>query len=125
MEDNYFDKKLKRILESSPDIPVDPLASQDMLRRLRASKETRHKRSGLMAFLPLLLLLFLLGGGYLLYKVNNLNHQLISLHQQLNNQSSTVQIDTITRNQVIHHFDTIYRVVYQKVYLPDEKYSIK
>ncbi len=118
MDDNYFDKKLKGILESPPDFQPDSNALNDMQSRLRASKQPIKKnRRLLFLLLPLLLLPFLLGGYVFYQKYDHLNEKIVELNKQI------VQInqrDTIVEKQIIHHYDTIYNVIYRETYIREQ-----
>ncbi|MFK7937448.1 MAG: outer membrane beta-barrel protein [Saprospiraceae bacterium] len=117
MEDNYFDDKLKKILQSPPDFEVDEGAIANMHRKLDAENMGRPHR-GLMSYiwwlLPLVLLPFLGGGIFLFNKYQNLQEQF----EQLTQQVQTVRLDTVTHKHIIYQYDTIYNVIYQEVAVP-------
>lgn len=113
MDENYFDEKLKDILESPPTFEPDANAVQLMQQRLRAA-QSPPKRRGIWPWLiSLVLLLFLLAGGALYSKQKALTSQLTSLNQQL----SLLTQDTVVEKQIIHHFDTIHTTVYIEKYI--------
>lgn len=113
MDENYFDKKLKDILESPPSFEPDANAMQLMQQRLRAAQSPTKRRGIWPWFLSLFLLLFLLGGGILYSQQKVLTAQVTSLHHQL----SLITRDTVVEKQIIHHFDTIYTTVYREKYI--------
>ncbi len=112
MEDNYFDKKLKDILEDPPIFEPDAGAIVDMKRRLEATKSKKQQSVfGLGWLIPLLLLPFLFGSIFFFIKYKNLNQKLDDITLQLNH----FQKDTNTHNYVTYHYDTIYKVIYKDI----------
>lgn len=119
MGDNYFDEKLKDILESPPEYEPDTLALQDMQKRLRG----RGGGASGIAWVPWLLssalLLLLTGGGILLQRLSHMQSKLDHLENQLTVTKTTS--DTIIHQQIIQHYDTIYTIIYKEKYLPVEE----
>ncbi len=113
MDENYFDKKLKDILESPPSFEPDANAMLLMQQRLRAAQSPSKRRGIWPWLLSLLFLLFLLGGGALYSKQKALNSALTALNKQL----TLITQDTVIEKQIIHHFDTIYTTVYIEKYI--------
>ena len=112
MEDNYFDEKLRDIFENPPPFEADEVAIADMKRRLTEGQTKSHRGiAGLWWLLPLAFLPLLLGGFFFHNKYQNLNQKL----DELNIQLTHFQQDTITKNYVTYHYDTIYKTIYKDV----------
>ncbi len=118
MGDNYFDEKLKDILESPPEYEPDTLALQDMQKRLRNRGGGTGARGWIPWVLSSVLLLFLTGSGILLQRLNSLQAKLTHLEDQLLTAQNIS--DTIIHQQIIQHYDTIYTTIYREKYLPAE-----
>ncbi len=117
MDDNYFDKKLKDILESGPDIHPDESAMMDMRQQLRSIEKPKRKRRFLPILLSLLLLPILFGGGYLFQKIKTLNEKVILLSEEI---SKTHYIDTIIQKEIIYQIDTVFNTVYYEKIIREE-----
>ncbi|MBX2877004.1 MAG: hypothetical protein KTR30_33100 [Saprospiraceae bacterium] len=118
MGDNYFDEKLKDILESPPEYEPDTLALQDMQKRLRGRGGGASGIAWIPWVLSSVLLLLLAGGGILFQRLFTLQSKIDRLENQLTTTQTTT--DTIIHQQIIQHYDTIYTIVYQEKYLPVE-----
>ena len=112
MEDNYFDKKLKDILENLPPFEPDARAIADMKRRLETiPSKNRQSVLGFWWLIPLLILPFLFGGIFFYLKYQNINQKLDEVTLQLKH----FQKDTIIQNHITFHYDTIYNLIYKDV----------
>ena len=121
MEDNYFDKKIKGILESSPEFQPDQSALTDMQARLRTIPRPKKKRRGLFFLIPLLLLPVLLGAGFFYKKYDDLKNQVTELNFKISEINQTLRRDTIIEKQIIHHYDTIHTTVYREKYIKEKQ----
>ena len=110
MDDNFFDDKLKRILESPPEYRPDMAAVSDMQNRLRAAQFISGKNMGWLALVPFLFLSVLFGGGFFYYKTKALNTEVIELRKQI--AQFNVQKDTLINKHIVYQYDTIYKVTY-------------
>ncbi len=119
MGDNYFDEKLKDILESPPEYEPDTLALQDMQKRLRGRGGGASGIAWVPWILSSVLLLLLTGGGFLLQRLSNMQSKLDHLENQLTTAQTTN--DTIIHQQIIQQYDTIYTIIYREKYLPVEE----
>ena len=119
MGDNYFDEKLKDILESPPEYEPDTLALQDMQKRLRGRNGGASGITWIPWILSSVLLLLLTAGGFLLQRVSSMQSSLDHLENQLTTAQTTR--DTIIHQQIIQHYDTIYTIIYREKYLPVEE----
>jgi hypothetical protein len=127
MENDYFDEKLKRILENAPQF--EPTADDllDMQNRLAGIRAKAAPKSGwwtLAWLLPLFLLLFLLLSLFFIQKINRLE-KAIGLLEAKTLKNQTVQVDTIFEKRTIYQIDTVYHLVYRTSYedLPSSWYS--
>ena len=110
MEDKYFDKKIKSILESPPAMRPDANALADMKRRLDNINTPReHSSKGLLWLLPLLILPFLFGTLFFYQKYQNLNQEINKLQSQF----TQLNQNKIQNNYITYHYDTIYRTIYK------------
>jgi|GEM_PF-5563553 len=116
MGDNYFDEKLKDILESPPEYQPDALALQDMQQRLRDRGGGVKGRTWFPWVLSAILFLLLAGAAILFHRLAVLQTQFTQLEDQLTTVQSTT--DTIIHQQIIQHYDTIYTIIYKEKYLP-------
>lgn len=117
MEDNYMDKKLKKILENPPEMKPDFQAIADMKKRLEEAKAPKKKKRGGAAsgwLLPLLILPFLLSSLFYYHKYSSLDERLNALTSQI---TQTKQ-DTIQKTYITYQYDTIYNVIYKEVTAP-------
>lgn len=119
MGDNYFDEKLKDILESPPEYEPDTLALQDMQKRLRGREGGASGNAWVPWILSSLLLLLLTAGGFLLQRLSHMQSKMDHLENQLTTIKSTS--DTLIHQQIIQHYDTIYTIIYREKYLPVEE----
>lgn len=119
MGDNYFDEKLKDILESPPEYEPDTLALQDMQKRLRGRGGGASGIAWIPWILSAVLLLLLAGGGVLFQRLFTLQSKIDRLENQLTSVQTTT--DTIIHQQIIQHYDTIYTIIYKEKYLPVEE----
>lgn len=119
MGDNYFDEKLKDILESPPEYEPDTLALQDMQQRLRGRGGGASSVNWIPWILSSVWLLLLVGGGFLLQRLSHMQSKLEQLENRLTTTKSTS--DTIIHQQIIQHYDTIYTIIYREKYLPVEE----
>lgn len=115
MDDNYFDKKLKDILESHPKIEPDSSAVQDMQQRLKSIQKPGRQRSILPFLMASLLLLMLSGMLFFYKKYDTLHSEVLKLNQQINTQET--RIDTIIQKQIIFQIDTVYNTIYHEIYI--------
>ena len=114
MEDNYFDKKIKGIIDDPPEFPVDPNAAANMEAKL-AGLTKRKKRGAIILWWPWLLVLPFLGFGiWGFMQMRTLQNQMSDLQSKLEKNENT---DTLIK-QVIYQYDTIYKVIYQEKWLP-------
>lgn len=112
MEDNYFDNKLKDILENPPEFKPDARAISDMERRLDAPINNKPSRAAwLWWLLPLFFLPFLFGTIFFYTKYQTLNTKLNDLNSQLIH----YQKDTTSQNYITYHYDTIYNTIYKDI----------
>lgn len=116
MGDNYFDEKLRDILESPPEYEPDALALQDMQQRLRDRGGGIRGRTWFPWVLSAILFLLLAGAAVLFQQLAVLQSQVQQLEDQLTTVQSTT--DTIIHQQIIQHYDTIYTIIYKEKYLP-------
>lgn len=107
MDDNYLDKKLKGILESPPELEPDPAAVLDMKQRL--SKLHGRERRGFVWW-PVIALLGLLAGGYLIFLFQGLNRKVNTLNEQL---TLLTLRDTLVEHRIVYRIDTIYQTIYR------------
>ncbi len=114
MEDNYFDKKIKGILESPPEFQPDIEAMNNMRARLRSSQGRRRNRNLLPFLMAMLLIPILLGAGFFYKKYNVLSQDMAALQQQL---LTLEQRDTIIKKEIIYQIDTVYNIIYQEKYV--------
>ncbi len=123
MEDKYFDKKIKGILESAPDLEPDELAVQDMRKRLK--ELPGRKRRSFLYLIPLLLVPFLMLGGFFYKKYSDLQKQLVLLNTEISTIKQYQKTDTIFEKTTIHHYDTIFNVIYREHYVKASKEKIR
>ena len=110
MEDNYFDKKLKKILESPPDFKLDQSALAAMGHRLDDLHiKEKSRRRALAGWLLLFLPLFA-GGFYFFSDYQTLNKQVELLTVKLEN----IEKDTLHNKIITYQYDTVYTVVYKE-----------
>lgn len=116
MDDNYFDKKIKKILESPPEFEPQAADIKAMQQLIRAEQSGDQKKRNWWPWLLLLLLLLSLGGGgYLYQKYSATNQQLLLLTQRIDEiESAQTHIHT---QKTVYQYDTIYKVVYEYIYL--------
>ncbi|RMG84440.1 MAG: hypothetical protein D6714_07885 [Bacteroidetes bacterium] len=112
MADNFY-KKIKEILENPPPFEADEKAIADLERRLdAAAKPASGPRYFHLAWMiPLLLLPFLLAGGFAYSKYKALNEKLDEVTRHL----KLVTKDTQVHTYVTYHYDTIFRTIYKDV----------
>ncbi len=120
MEENYIDKKLKGILESPPDFQPDPLAVQDMQRKLNELPRPEKRRSFLPFLWPLLFLPLFAGAWISYKKYEQLENAYHELNKQITNNQTHTR-DSIFIKETIYKFDTIYNVVYKVKYITEEE----
>ncbi|HHS95233.1 MAG TPA: hypothetical protein ENJ45_01485, partial [Phaeodactylibacter sp.] len=124
MDKDYFDKKMREILNTPPELEVDADALEGMRRRLKALHVAPVKNS-FWAYLWLLFIIpMLFGGGFFLYEYNDLLTKYETLEQKLEDRIDSLQNDEkpfiqypekyITYIDTIYRIDTIYQVVYHK-----------
>ncbi len=125
MDDNYFDDKLKGILESPPNFQVEPSALQDMKKRLKPISNRKRNNRSLYLLAALLLLPMFLGAGFFISKYNKLNEQVVDLSRQISQINLISNKDTIIEKQTIHHYDTIITVIYREKYIKADQREIQ
>jgi len=117
MDDKYFDDELKKILESPPDFQPDKTAINDLKNRLESLHLSKRNRVSWRSLLFLLLLFFVLGGGFIFYEeYNRLKNEVQQLSQQLINIQDEESIDSsiIIKKRIIYEIDTIYHIINQQ-----------
>lgn len=110
MDDNYFDKKLKNLLQSPPDFEPDATAIDDMKARLH-SLPRKKNFPWIATLLSLLFLLFLSSSIFFYQKYNHLQEKLTTQFQLQNH------TDTIIKTQIIYQIDTVYNTIYHTEYI--------
>ncbi len=115
MDDFYFDRKMKQVSESAPELTPSWEAMKDMRKRLRRAKAGQVAGFKASALWPLIwLLLLATGGGFLLWQNNRLSRDVHRLEQLY---GQTLHRDTVVEKHVVYRYDTIYSVVYRDRYI--------
>ena len=113
LDEQNFDKALKRILDNPP--PMDPSKEvlEEMFERLEAHAPSAWGTLWMWPrplWLSVALLPFLLGFAYLFNQLSLSQQKIHELELQL--LSSTTVFDTLTHQQVVYRYDTIVQVRY-------------
>lgn len=110
MDDNYFDKKIKNILNAPPEFGLDPMSMMDMEKRLIPFNTKEKNRQQTLAWWLLLFLPLFAGGFYFFTSYQNLNNQVQLLTEHINN----IQQDTLKHQYITYRYDTIYTTIYKE-----------
>lgn len=104
MDNQYFDDKLRGLLENAPEVQPDCETIKDFRRALRATKDSKQRRLWPILFLPLLLGMFWLAWR---------NSLLLDQFQQLAKRvEEGTKVDTIYQIEHIYRGDTIVQFVF-------------
>ncbi|HFA48410.1 MAG TPA: hypothetical protein ENJ95_05255 [Bacteroidetes bacterium] len=118
---DYFEQKIKKVLNDPPDFPVDEKAWENLQNRMQGKPA---KGWGKMAYLaPLALLLWLVPVAFLWHtngQLNEANNKIAHLETLLRSNAALL-LDTVVQRHVTIVYDTVYKAVYADVNIGENK----